>query len=179
MKRAETFVEAFTKILAEQGAVKWSDAAVLKKSFLESSQEAFDDFLIQEGLVSRKSLLNALSVYYNVPSFDVRGIFFNHPLLQEFPKDFLLRNEIIPLERDENMLFIVASNPGDEELLPEIGKHVSYDIQYRVGLAQDILDAVEEFYDKSPTEVREDSDLREERLEEERAERVLDGLDNE
>src|SRR5690349_13243028 len=147
MKRSETFVEAFTKILSEQNAIKPDEASALKKAFFNRSQEAFDDFLLEEGLVSRTAILNALSQYYDVPAFDVIGYFFDHLLLIEFPKDFLLRNQMIPLERDENILFMIASNPNNPELLAEIGKYVSYDIQFLVGIAGDITDAVKEFYD--------------------------------
>ena len=75
-----------------------------------------------------------------------------------FPKDMLLRNAIIPLEVDENMMIMVASEPDDPELLFEIGEYVSYDIQFYVGLGRDICDAVKEFYDKSDTEDTEDED---------------------
>ena len=44
-----------------------------------------------------------------------------------------------------------------------IGEHVSYDIQFEVGLQTDISDAVEEFYDESVTQVALDEDAREER----------------
>lgn len=175
MKHNETFVEAFTKILSKNNIIKPSEEQALKKSFAQSSQESFDDFLISEGLVSRKNILDALSRYYNIPSFDVQGYFFNHRILHEFPKEFLMRNRVIPIGRDENMLFVVANNPADEELLPQFGSYVSYDIQFRVGIAQDILDAIEEYYDASPTEVPEDVDLRHERQEEEQAERMMLG----
>lgn len=151
MKHTHDFVDSLCTILLKQGALKRDDAQALKKAFYDRSDIGFDEFLLQEGLVSRTQLLNALSEYYQVPAFDVTGYFFEHERLHEFPKDFLLRNLIIPLERDENILVVIAANPGDEDLLPEIGAHVSYDIQFMVGIAQDITDAVKEFYEKSLT----------------------------
>jgi hypothetical protein len=61
----------------------------------------------------------------------------------------MLQNSFIPLEDDENIMVVVASDPADSNLLVEIGKYVSYDIQFRVGLHHDILDAIKEFYDES------------------------------
>ncbi len=174
MKKTETFVEALATILHKQNVISTDEAQAIKKVFYERSQEAFDDFLLSEGLLTRPVLLNALSEYYHVPAFDVEGYFFDHHLLREFPKDFLLRNEIIPLERDENTLIMIASHPNDDDLLPEIGKIVSYDIEYMVGISQDITDAVEEFYDKSPSEVSEDDDLDREHEEAEQAEELIE-----
>ncbi len=173
MKRSETFVEAFTKILIQQNSIKQDAAKAFKKVFFDRSQATFEDFLIEKGLVSRTKVLNALSQYYNVPAFDVVGQFFDHNVLLKFPKGFLLRNEIIPFEQDENIMFIISSNPNNPELLAKIGRHVSYDIQFMVGLTRDITDAVKEFYDLSLSEVSKDVDLREERQREKEAEELL------
>lgn len=173
MKKPETFVEELASILHKQGAVSAGEATAMKKAFYDRSQDSFDNFLITEGLVTRPMLLNALSEYYNVPAFDVEGYFFEHYLLREFPEEFLVRNEIIPLERDEITLIMIANNPNDEDLLPEIGKIVSYDIQFMVGIGQDIIDAVEEFYDKAVTEVPEDEDLHKEREQTEEVEHLI------
>src|SRR5262249_46683610 len=147
MKKQQTFVEKFSSILHKQGTITADQSKAYKKMFYDRSQEAFDDFLLEEGLVSRPDLLKALSEYYQVPSFDVSGHFFSYFRLHEFPKDFLLRNSIIPLECDEVTLIVVASAPDDGILLKKIGDHVAYDIAFFVGLAQDIQDAVKEYYD--------------------------------
>jgi len=97
----------------------------LRQSFHESEKPNFDEFLLDEGLVDKDDLLPALAQMYQVPAFDAVGYLFDHQLVRMFPKEFLIQHEIIPIERDENMLFFVASNPADEELLPAIGEHVS------------------------------------------------------
>ena len=156
MKKGETFVEALTTILQKQGAIAPDQAKVLKKAFFDRSDLAYDDFLLQEGLISRTELLNALSTLYQVAAFDVTGYFFIHELLRQFPKDLLLRLIVIPVEREENTLIMVASDPNDSELLTQLGKVVSYDLQFMVGLGQDISDAVKEFYDPSLTALQTD-----------------------
>lgn len=150
MKKSEKFVEAVCSILEKNEVIAEKEAVDLKRLFKESLYEDFEDFLLQEGLVQKDDLLKALSTYYKVPSFDVMGHFFDHYLVVRFPKDFLLRNEIIPLqELNENMLVVVAANPDDESLLPEIGSFDSSDIQFMVGIAEDIIESIEEFYDQS------------------------------
>lgn len=133
----------------------------LERNLNDGEQEPFDAFLLDEGLVSKEDLLKALSRVYQVPCIDVEGYFFQTHLLQMFPQDFLMRNALIPMEQDGNVLIVVATDPADPQLLASIGEHVSYDIQFYVGLYQDILDAIEEYYDPALTEhVDEDEEIR-------------------
>lgn len=163
MASTHTFVSGFLDVLVRMNAMKKTEAQASDIAFHESAKENFVDFLIEEGLVDRDNILIALSQYYQVPYFDVVGHFFELHLLHQFPKDVMLRTGFIPLEVDENMLVVVASEPDNAELLNIIGEYVSYDVQIFVGIMLDITDAIKEYYEKSVTEVDEDLDLREER----------------
>jgi len=174
MGKAETFVEKLSSILEDYKIISHDESLAIQKAFKDSEKEQFDDFLLEEGLVDEADLLRALSEYYQVPSFDVVGYFFNHNLLIKFPKGFLLREAIIPVEIDENMLSVVASEPDKLGLESAIREYVSYDIVFMVGLRRDICDSVKEFYSQSPSEVVQDSDLIEERRLESEAERMED-----
>jgi hypothetical protein len=159
------FIDELTNILLKTGALDPEAAKGLDEAFAQSSHENFDYFLLNEGLVDKEDLLHALSIIYRVPSIDVDGIFFETFLLQKFPKDFLLRNAIIPYEQDENMLVVVAADPADDTLLDKIGEYVSYDIRFFVGIYTDIIDAVESYYETSITQpVNEDKTIRIQRL---------------
>ncbi len=161
--KGETYAERLIDILVKRSVIPKGDESAIKKAFKESEQEIFDEFLLEEGLVDKDDLLAALSEYYQVPSFDVVGYFFDTFLLQQFPKDVLLRCEMIPLEVDENILIMIAAEPNAPDLLNVIGSNVSYDVRFYVGIALDITDAVKEFYEPSDTEVNQDEDLRVER----------------
>lgn len=156
--QGESFVDKLTKMLVEHDIIKAHEAAALRQSFKDSEKPNFDEFLLDEGLVDKDDLLPVLAEMYQVPAFDAVGYLFDHQLVRMFPKEFLMQHAIIPIERDENMLFFVASNPADEELLPAIGKQVSYDIRFRVGIRQDIVNAIQEFYDQSVAEVNPEVD---------------------
>lgn len=154
MEKREHFVEALIAILVAQKAFMPNQVQGLQQTFQNASHEYFEDFLLEEGLVDKGALLTALAQYYQVPEVDVVGIFFEPFLLQKFPKDFLLRNAFIPLEvadEGEFVMYVVAAEPNNDDLLAKIGEFVSYDIHFRVGLRRDICDAVKEFYDRSFT----------------------------
>lgn len=154
----ETITESLIALLLERNLIKLDDANKLRQDFARADQSEFVAFLRDEGIIERDVLLDVLSELYQVPSFDVVGYFFDHQELLKFPKGFLLRHGIIPLERDENMLVVIAADPEDPNLLKDIGEHVSYDIRFNVGFRDDICDAVKEYYDTAITEVTEDGD---------------------
>jgi hypothetical protein len=145
-----SFIDAFTTILHDQHALKGRDSHALKKAFKGRSDLAYQEFLIYEGIIDRQELLQALSTYYNMPSIDVRGIFFDHHLVTMFPKALLKRHNFIPYERDGNVLVCAAAEPRDPDLIILIGNYVSYDIVLTVGYFRDIWDQIGEFYDTSP-----------------------------
>jgi hypothetical protein len=171
-QRNQTFVDRLTEILVQNKAISREQAQTYRHDFERSDKDSFDDFLLTEGLIDEEALLIALSVCYQVPAIDVVGYFFDRELLRNFPKDFLLRNEIIPYELEDDNLVVVASRPDDPNLEADIGKFVNPDIAFAVGLGQHILDAIEEYYDKADTEVDDDADLRVEREQEEEFEKT-------
>jgi hypothetical protein len=158
MMREETITESLIALLLERNLITLNDANKLRQDFARSDETAFISFLKDEGVVERDDLLEVLSELYQRPSFDAVGHFFDHQQLLKFPKDFLLRYGIIPLEVDENVLIIVAADPEDPNLLKDIGEHVSYDIHFYVSFRDDICDAVKEYYDTAITEVTEDGE---------------------
>jgi type IV pilus assembly protein PilB len=166
MDKQASFAKELTHILLKNRVFSDKEAFSLQKLFKESSKEHFDDFLLEEGFVSKENLLQALSQLYRVPAVDVKGYFFQTFLLHKFPNDVLHRYAFIPMDVDEDIMTVVASEPDDPGLLPLIGDYVSYDIVFRVGLRLDITDAITEYYDNALTEVPQDIDLRVERLEE-------------
>jgi type IV pilus assembly protein PilB len=144
------FVDKLSSILVKNGVVKESEAEAMKKDFHQRSKEAFDFFLLDQGLVAKDDLLKALSDYYKVPAIDVVGLFFDHDLVRNFPKDFLIRNVIIPYEIDEDILTVIAGNPADTSLVTKIGQYSPYVVELRVGFNQDIIDTIREFYQEPP-----------------------------
>ena len=169
-----TFLETLSQILISHRVMSPERAEELKRVFQDSPHEEYDDFLIKEGLIDSNDLLQALSVYYKVPSFDVVDHFFRTFLLHEFDKDFLLRNAIIPLEvENQTHMIMVAAEPFRSGLESAVKGFVDFDVSYMVGIRTDIIDAIEEYYDKAVTEVQQDIDRKEEEREAQAAEREI------
>lgn len=153
MPHTKAFAHELSIILHKNKAITADVAQELVKDFADKSKSATIDFLMEEGLVEKEDLLQALSEYYKEPFVDVDGKFFDHFQVRRFPKDFLLRNAIIPLQVDQDMLAIVAADPSVKGLESAIRSFVSYDIVFRVGIERDICDAIKEYYDEALTVV--------------------------
>ena len=172
-EKKELFADKLSKILVKQNLFSPETAKDMAKLFSQSTKESFDDFLLEEGLVTKEALLDALSKYYETPFFDVVGYFFNHQLVTLFPKDELLRNSFIPLWLEEDILTIVASRPDDPKLRDLINQYVDFGIEFYVGLERDINDSIKEFYDRSPSQ--ESQEEWKEKEEEEEEEEIARG----
>lgn len=145
-------VDALCTILEKHKVLKQADSDSLKKKFIDHNTKIFEDFLLEEGLVTKEQLLDALAELYDYPAIDVTGVFFDHHLVRMFPKDVMARNCFIPYERDGDVLIIVTHNPNNADLPKIIGNFVSYDVTYMVGIPRHIFDAIQEYYDESLTE---------------------------
>ena len=173
----QSFEERLCGILVKNGIITASESQDLQKDFSGRTKENFDDFLLSEDLITKDDLLQALSECYEVPAFDTVGHFFKRDLLLQFPKDFLIRHAIIPLEREGNMLVVIASEPDNTDCLVEIGEYVSDDIRFFVSIRQDIMDAIEEYSEESLFSL-EDDDIDLEDEEQEDMDLFEDVLDN-
>lgn len=164
MSTKKTFAESVVDVLVKSDHLDAQKAGSLKKVLAGYGDNSLAiDFLIEEGLATRAHILSALSEMYQLPFFDAEGYFFDHTLVQQVPKDVLLRNAMIPLYVDENeVLSVVAAQPDDSNLEPILSKYVSYPVQFLVGIGSDITDAVKEFYDTSVAQVDGDEDLKSE-----------------
>ena len=103
MDKHASFAKDLTHILLKNKVISDKEAYSLQKLFKESSKENFDDFILEEGLVSKEDLLQALSQLYKVPALDVDGYFFQTFLLHKFPKDVLHRHAFIPMDVDDEV----------------------------------------------------------------------------
>lgn len=146
------FIDDIGIILTEKHLITPQDLVALHRSFKNRSDISFEDFVLEEGIVEKSDLLEALSDYYQVPAIDVNGQFFDHYDITLIPKDVMLQHYFIPYDRDdEDNLWVVAANPGDPHLRVVIGEQVTHHINFMVGLPRDIIDAIEENYDESIT----------------------------
>lgn len=148
MAEKDTFVTRFAQVLVKNNVMKEAEADSLIQEFYDRAKGNVVSFLLEEGIIEHEDVLKALGSMYDVPAFDVRGHFFNHQWLLFFPKELLLEKALIPLEVEDDLMTVVMSNPEDEDTVERLGEFVSYNINVYVGIQEDIVEAVKEYYDE-------------------------------
>ncbi len=158
------FMSALCTVLQRRDHTACKDLGFFRDQFHGTTIAEFENFVLEQGLVGKAEILEALQAFYGVPALDVEGDFFEHHLVHMFPRDVMLRHAFIPYRHDGEVLFVVAHNPSDSHLLEVIGQFVSYDIELLVGIESDICNMVKEFDDESLTELQPDLDPQDEAL---------------
>jgi hypothetical protein len=148
MSKQNMFVQNLADALIKLKVMAETEAQSLVKEFQGRTKGRIDDFLLDEGIIDRETLLKAFQQIYAIPASDVRGYFFNHQILLLFPRDFLIQKAVIPMDIEGDILTIVVSDPEDEETMSTIGNYVPYNVSVSVGIRRDIIDAIEEYYDE-------------------------------
>lgn len=168
------FINGILDVLCDLEILTRSETVALEEDFESNEAEYFEDYLVDEGIVEKEGLLQALEQYYSVPAIDVLGEIFDHKLLIMFPKDVLLRNCCIPYRHDGQLLVIITSNPKNEDLDAILGNYVSYDFEFYVGIPRHIDMMIKDFYQDELYE-----DDYETNLDRERVDREIVELDEE
>jgi hypothetical protein len=151
ISKKNPFLYYLSDWLFRNNLLSYNDKLALNNDLSLKDSNYIINFLLQENIIDKYETLRFLSNYYQIPSIDVIGIFFDHYLVRLFPKDVMLRYYFIPYERDLDFLTIIAANPNDPYLLETIAEYISHDITFMVSIADDIKDSIEEFYDESNT----------------------------
>ncbi len=76
--------------------------------------------LVETGLVSEENMVGALSKQLGFPSIDLRKIKISDEMLGMFPPDFLIKYQVVPLEKNRNSLKIAMTNPLDNPTINDI-----------------------------------------------------------
>jgi hypothetical protein len=132
--------------LEKREVLEPQDLEALCNDFAQHEALSVQDFLLDEGLVEKADMLEALEEVFGVKAIDVLGTMFDHTLIKAFPKDVLLRNNVIPYLQDGMVLTVIAGNPEDEGLEEVLREYVSNDIEFFVGIPQHIDMMIKDFY---------------------------------
>jgi type IV pilus assembly protein PilB len=109
------------------------------------------EVLVGRGLMAEDDVAFALSQEFDVPLLSSQNGSMrpsdDQDLRKLIPKQFALRNVILPFSRDGNVFTCVMFNPLDVMLVDELRKITGCEVNTVVATKSDILRAIEEFYD--------------------------------
>ncbi|MBU4346469.1 MAG: Flp pilus assembly complex ATPase component TadA [Candidatus Omnitrophica bacterium] len=126
----------------------------LEKAISVQAQQGWrlGEILIKLGVIKEDQLVMALGkqlkiFYYSLGS-ELKPTT-DHDLLNLIPKDFALKNNIIPLSRTLNSITVAMFDPLDLILIDNLKKLTGCEINPVIAAKSDITKAIEKFYGKS------------------------------
>jgi type IV pilus assembly protein PilB len=124
----------------------------LEKAFEVQADEGghLGEVLVRKGLVSEDDVAFAISGQFKVPLVSSKTGAIrpaeDQSLEKLVSKQFALRNTILPLSREGNMLTCIMFNPLDFMLIDELRKITGLEVSPVVATKSDIVRTIEEFY---------------------------------
>jgi len=121
------------------------------REVLKNSGGYLSEVLVSKGLMAEDDVAFSLSQEFGVPLLSSQNGSMkpsdDQELQKLIPKQFALRNIILPRTRENGVFTCVMFNPLDVMLIDELRKITGCDVSTVVATKSDILRAIEEFYD--------------------------------
>ena len=139
------------EILINEGLI---NAAQLEKAIAGQKQEGgrLGEVLVKLGMVKEDKMVAALGRQLNIPYFSLgTGMLkpaVDQDLQQLIPRDFALKNFVLPLSRTLKSLTVAMADPLDLILIDNLKKITNCEINPVIATRTDILKATEGFYGK-------------------------------
>ncbi len=143
--------EAFTlvgEILLENRVISPTQLEELKRELKEEplSYKEAEEVFINRGLVNEEKLLYSYSKYFNIDYIDLSKVKIEEDVISLIPATVLNKSIIVPLRREDNVLFVAIRDPFDVALLDELKIITSLKIKPFLAKKEDILKAIRNCY---------------------------------
>ncbi|MDQ0351994.1 type IV pilus assembly protein PilB [Alkalibacillus filiformis] len=138
----------------------------------KSSNQKLGDKLIEEGHITELQLVEVLQQQLGIEHERLHNYAFDQSILNLVPKQFAIENNVIPLKREQNKLFVATADPLDYFVLNNLRLQTGFKIEPVIAIKDEIRqsimklyereDLTEEFEDIQPDQQTEDLSLEEE-----------------
>ena len=102
--------------------------------------------LIDNGVVSKPLLGDALAEELDIPWMDLQEAEFDREALQLLPEHLARQNRMIPISQQDNTVRVAMANPQDAACRESFRMLVDMDLKPVLAFEQDVLDAIDEQY---------------------------------
>ena len=108
--------------------------------------ENLQDFLLQNGVVTGKQVLIALSQLLKLDTVDFTKIEVDESVINKVPVKFVWYYKFMPIKADNNCLTIACSSYYDVRTVDEIRMHLGLSIEIVLAETKDLIEAIKKFY---------------------------------
>ncbi|MDQ0159813.1 type IV pilus assembly protein PilB [Alkalibacillus salilacus] len=138
----------------------------------KSPDQKLGDRLIQESYITELQLIEVLQQQLDISHERLNNYPFDRSILNLVPKQFAIDNNVIPLKRDGNRLYIATADPLDYFVINNLRLQTGFKIEPVIAIKDEIRQSImkmyeredftDEFDEEAPKEHRQDLSLEEE-----------------
>lgn len=113
----------------------------------KSAGQKLGDALLQRGYITEQQLIEVLEFQLGIPHISLYRYPFDTKLFSLIPKDTAKRNRLIPLKKEGDKLFVAMADPMDYFAIDDLRLSTGFQIETAIATKDDILRAVNKYYD--------------------------------
>lgn len=132
-------------LLVEAGLITEDQLQSTLKEKVQSQK--LGDALLQRGYITEQQLIEVLEFQLGIPHISLYRYPFDLNLFHLIPKETAKRNQLIPLKKDGDKLFVAMADPMDYFAIDDLRLSTGFQIETAIATKDDILRAINKYYD--------------------------------
>ena len=112
----------------------------------EKSGQQVARYLLEANFITEKNLAKCVSNHLGIPYIPLRAYDIPEEIIKIISVDLARKYWLIPLDRMKDVITVVMVDPLDTKAVREVESSTGYKVQTFVGIASDILKAIEYYY---------------------------------
>ena len=113
------------------------------------SQLKFEEILIEEGILEEKQLVEVLHNYLQIPKIDLKSVEIDYGLTNLFTEKFLRKNQVFPIKKEDDKLFLVMKDATDLLLIDDIENMTKLKVKAILATTSQILQLTNQFFNNN------------------------------
>lgn len=113
----------------------------------KSPGQKLGDALLQRGHITEQQLIEVLEFQLGIPHISLYRYPFDVKLFNLIPKETAKRNRLIPLKKEGDKLFVAMADPMDFFAIDDLRLSTGFQIETAIATKDDILRAINKYYD--------------------------------
>lgn len=112
----------------------------------QSSNEPFHAYLIHQGIVPERQVLEKLAVIHQLALVDLKTIAIEKAVIEKIPVRFTTYFKFMPIKIEGRILTVATANPLDIKFQDEIRVHLGLEPKVVLALESEITEALNKYY---------------------------------
>ncbi|NLM26242.1 MAG: Flp pilus assembly complex ATPase component TadA [Firmicutes bacterium] len=128
-------------LLQEKGLLTEEELNAALKLQRESG-EKLGDALVKLGLIQPEQMADVLSEHLGIPRVDPNRCYIPSELVNMVPDDLLNRNQILPIELENNLMTVAMTDPLNILIIDELQQATGFNIKPVIATSEEIMTAL-------------------------------------